>query len=79
MWQDAAVHRLVEQLDPLRTDRIDYIEWSNTLRLEDLPTLTRCVSSPVHPTPPSTPASQRPAQSAIQTMLLSEDTLTYPL
>lgn len=38
---DGTMSRLLARLDPGNTDRIDYIEWSNTLRLEDIPDLTR--------------------------------------
>jgi Ca2+-binding EF-hand superfamily protein len=38
---DGTVDRLVASLDPRNQDRIDYIEWSNTIRLEDIPALTR--------------------------------------
>lgn len=40
---DPKLARLLERLDPKGSDRIDYIEWSNTLRLKDVPELTRWV------------------------------------
>lgn len=38
---DPALDRLLAKLDPKGKDRIDYIEWSNTLTLRDVPALTR--------------------------------------
>lgn len=38
---DPALGRLLAKLDPKGKDRIDYIEWSNTLTLKDVPDLTR--------------------------------------
>lgn len=38
---DPALDRLLAKLDPKGKDRIDYIEWSNTLTLKDVPALTR--------------------------------------
>jgi hypothetical protein len=40
---DPTLARLLARLDPRTQDRIDYIEWSNTLTLRDVPDLTRCL------------------------------------
>lgn len=38
---DGMMERLLQRLDPSSSNRIDYIEWSNTLTLDDIPDLTR--------------------------------------
>jgi len=38
---DPTLARLLARLDGKKEDRIDYVEWSNTLTLKDVPQLTR--------------------------------------